>query len=227
MVQPLDAEKIILKTKQYEFSDGLRDIQIGLTLILIGLFWGWLSYQPAWLRFIIGLGEDYGRWATITASSLLMLFPILAAFGLNKIMEILRRRWLWRESGIVKSSSILVPARVNIISIIIFLALVGLGILLQPYLKTGDLYMWSVILFAIGWSFGFILIGVGRSLQLQRYIIMGAVGSIASTGTFFYQTSLSGSGLVFYLGWGLILLVGGFIVLKRVWPHIKEDANAG
>jgi len=227
MFEQVDTKKIILKTKQYEFADGLRDIQLGIALILMGAVWFGLMYQPSWLMFMIQLGRDYGRWATIVAFLLLFSLPVVATAGMQRIMESVRRRWLWRETGMVKSSRILVPSHINILAVFIFIVALILGLRFQSFLKTGDFYLMSLIMVVVGWSFGVSLIGLGINLKVWRYVIMGVIGGVASTALIFYQSSLTGAGLLSFLGWGLILLTSGLIVLKRVWPEIREEGHAG
>ena len=50
-VQP-DIEKLIRQTKQYEFADGLRDIQLGLFMGSMGAL-TWLVISPIWIYLII------------------------------------------------------------------------------------------------------------------------------------------------------------------------------
>jgi hypothetical protein len=227
MFKKVDTKKIILKTKQYEFADGLRDIQLGIVLIMMGGVWFWLMYQPSWMMFMIQVGRDYGRWAVLVAFLLVYCIPIVAALGMQRVMENIRGRWLWRESGMVKSSRILVPRHINILAVVIFISALLLGLRFQSLLETGDFYLMSLIMVAIGWSFGFTLVGLGVNLKLRRYVIMGVVGGVASTALFLYQSSLTGAGLLSFLGWGLILLISGLVVLKRVWPEIREGSHAG
>ncbi len=227
MFEQVDTKKIILQTKQYEFADGLRDIQLGVALILMGSVWFGLMYQPSWLMFLIQLGRDYSRWATTAAFLLLFSLPAVATVGMQRVMENIRRRWLWRESGMVKSSRILVPSYITILSVVIFIGALIAGLRFQSFLKTGEFYLMSLIMVAIGWSFGVTLAGVGINLKVWRYVIMGVVGGIASTALLLYQSSLTGAGLLSFLGWGLILLTSGLVVLKRAWPEIKEESHAG
>ena len=226
MVNQVDTEKIILKTKQYEFADGLREIQLGITLILIGAFWNWVVFEPSWVRVLIQLRDDYGKWATIVFFTLTIAIPLFATYGIQRIMEYVRRRWLWRESGMVKSSQMLVPRRFNVAATIVFIGTLVLGFTLQPNLKTGEWFAWSLILVALGWSFGIVLIGLGRNIEISRYVYMGVIGGLASTAILLYQTSYTGAGLVFYMGWGLILLISGSIVLKRAWSKVREKSHA-
>jgi hypothetical protein len=146
---------------------------------------------------------------------------------MQRMMASVRKRWLWRESGMVKASPILVPSHITFFTVILFIGVLALGLRFQSYLKTGDFYVMSLIMVGCGWSFGISLVGLGRNIKVPRYVALGAVGGLASTALFLYQTSLNGAGLVLFLGWGALLLMSGFIVLIQVWPVMKEESHAG
>jgi hypothetical protein len=65
------------------------------------------------------------------------------------------------------------------------------------------------------------------NIKITRYVIMGLIGGIASTALFLVQSSLTGAGLLSFLGWGAIFLISGFIVLRQAWPEVKEESHAG
>lgn len=227
MAEEIDPNEIILKTKQYEFSDGLRDIQLGLTFVLIGAIWFWQMFNPSWIGFYIKLGENYGGWASWIANLFLYSLPALAVLGFQRLIDVARRRWLWRYSGMIKSSRIMVPASITLLSGIVFVVVLITGLVLQPVLKTGDFYIWSLITLAAGWSFGVTLITFGVRLKIARYVFLGVLGALASTAVLLFQTSLVEPALLFSLVWGAFLLISGLIVLKRVWPEIKVENYAG
>jgi hypothetical protein len=227
MIEQVDPREIILKTKQYEFADGLRDIQIGITMIMMGVVWLWLMNQPAWMRLMFQARQDYGRWAPMAVFLLVYCIPVVAALGLQRIMETVRRRWLWRESGMVKASRIIVPTHINVIGVVILIGVLALGLKFQSFLKTGDFYVMSLLMVACGWSFGFTLVGVGANIKVKRYVVVGVIGGLASTASLLSQTSLGGAGLITFLGWGILLIISGAIVLVQVWPAIKGESHAG
>jgi hypothetical protein len=226
MSDHLNPENIILKTKQYEFADGLREVQLGLTFVLMGIIWAWFLFNPSWIGFYIKLGQHYGAWASWIANLLLFSIPALAALGLQRLMEYVRRRWLWRQSGMIKSSRIMVPTAITLLSGIVFIVVLITGLVLQPLLQTGDFYVWSLIMLAAGWSFGATLIGLGVRVKVFRYVLLGILVALASPAALMYQSSLTQPALLFSV-WGAFLLVSGLIVLKRVWPEIKVDNYAG
>ncbi|MGD8456785.1 MAG: hypothetical protein PVF83_10395 [Anaerolineales bacterium] len=227
MIEQLDTKKIILKTKQYEFSDGLRDIQLGIMFILMAVVWFWLMYEPALLRFTIQLGRDYGKWASSVTFLFIFFIPVVAAVGVQRIMETIRRRWLWRESGMVKSSQIVVPPHISILAGVLFIAIIVLGLKFQSALKTGDFYIMSLVMMASGWCSGVITVGLGMNIKVTRYTIIGVLGGLASTAALLYQSSLFGAGLFTFIGWGVLLIISGVIVLVQVWPDIKEENHDG
>jgi len=107
----VDVDKLIRQTRQYEFADGLRDLQLAVSLSLGGVIC-WLVLEPVWITFLFNLVKVYGRWVA-WASLLLVFLPGLATWGMLGMMNYVRRRWLWRESGMVKPSRWMVSRRVT------------------------------------------------------------------------------------------------------------------
>lgn len=227
MIEQVDTKKIILKTKQYEFSDGLRDIQLGIMFILMATVWFWLMYEPNVLKFTLQLGRDYGKWASNVTFLFVFFIPVVVAVGVQRIMENVRRRWLWRESGMVKSSQIVVPPYISVLAGVIFIAIILLGLKFQTALKVGDFYIMSIVMMASGWCTGVITVGLGLNVKVTRYIIIGVIGGLASTAALLYQSSMFGSALTTFVGWGVLLIISGVIVLVQVWPSIKEENHDG
>lgn len=225
MFTQVDPENLILETKKYEFSDGLRDIQVGFTFITMGIIFSWM-FTPSWFQFLFKLKENIGKGA-LFISFLFLFLPALSAWGTEPIIRYLRRRWIWRNTGMVKPSRIMVPRHITVISGVVFLVVLALGFILEPILKSGDFYVFSLLFFAGGWSTGIMFIGLGRHYSVSRYIYTGLVGCLASSAILLYQTSIQGAVLTFFLGWGVILFVSGLFVLKVAWPDIKEASHAG
>ena len=126
MASQPDINQLIQKTRRYEFSDGLRDIQFAI-LLGFGGVGAWLAFEPFWLTIIMKAANTYGRWAA-WIGMLPTILVILAVWGMLWLMKYIRQRWLWRESGIVKASQWIVPRKVNLISFIIILAGLAIGV---------------------------------------------------------------------------------------------------
>lgn len=224
MVNPTNPEELILKTKRYEFADGLRDIQIGIIFILMGSI-SWLMFNPAWIRLFIRLKDNFGAWTSWLVFLLLFLIPVFFALGFQRFIEYVRRRWLWRESGMIKSSRAMVPPLVTLVSVIVFVLILVTGLALRPVLASGEFYVFSLIFLAAGWSFGITLTWFGYRIQLNRYVYLGIIGGLATTPVLLFQTSLVDPPLYFSLLWGTILLITGFVILQQAWAVFQENSN--
>ncbi len=217
-----DVEKLIRETRQYEFADGLRDLQLALLLGLSGIA-VWLTLEPGWLTFVVTVVQRFGRWA-VWINMLPMVVALGAVWGMLWIMGFVRRRWLWRDSGTVKSSRIVVPRGVNVLSAVILVGGVAVGLGLRYVRWVDDAFILRMLWTATGWSFGYTLIGTGRHLGLTRYVRLGTVGGIASTAMLFLTLTFGQVALAFGLGWGIILGVSGAIALRRAFSSAQARA---
>ncbi|MGD0707780.1 MAG: hypothetical protein ABSA51_04940 [Anaerolineaceae bacterium] len=221
MVDQLNVDKLIQQTRQYEFADGLRDLQLGLYFAISGLTF-WLIFDPGWMSFVFSLIKTNRVWG-ILVNFIPIILPLAVVLGMLPIMNYLRRRWLWRDSGMIKTRWV-VPKGVNILSAVILVGVIILGGLLRHFGKVDDMFLLRVLWTATGWSFGYTCIGVGRHIGLKRYIWMGAIGGLASTIVLFLPFGFGETTMVFWLTWGLILSISGGIILRRAFRSVQENS---
>jgi hypothetical protein len=219
MAQP-NVDQLIRQTRKYEFSDGLRDLQ-GAVLLGIGGIAVWLELEPIWITFVRNIVKTFGRWA-VWINMLPILLAIMAVWGMLYLMNYLRRRWLWQESGMVKSSLWIVSRRINILSVIILLGGVALGYGARYVGFADDTFVLRMLWAATGWSFGYSLAAVGHNICLTRYIRLGVVGGLMSTVMLFLPLSFGQTSLVFGLSWCLLLSVSGIVTLRHAILAVKE-----
>jgi hypothetical protein len=174
------------------------------------------------MSFIFTLIRTNRAWG-ILVNFVSVVLPLVVVLGMLPIMNYLRRRWLWRESGMVKSRWV-VPKGVNILSAVIMVGTIVLGGLLRHFGKVDDIFLLRVLWAATGWSFGYTWIGVGRHIGLKRYIWMGAIGGMASTIVLFLPFGFGETTMVFWQTWGLILSISGVIVLRRAFRSVQENS---
>jgi hypothetical protein len=225
MVAGQDIDKIIKKTQRYEFLDGLREIQLGVYMALLGLT-NWIIFQPFWVRFYLWLLDRTDRFTSILAAILLLAIPVLAALGVQQVMYAVRKRWLWQESGMVKPLRVVVPRWITIVSVLVLFAGLGLGLLLQP-LFPNQFFIWGVLWGSTGVSFGFLLAALGQHLQLKRYVWVGILGGVGSVAMFVLPLSLGNSVLVLGLGWAVLLIGSGLLALRKTWPQMRAANSEG
>lgn len=221
MTTRVDLDKLIRQTRQYEFRDGLRDLQMAVMFILYGLV-PWLLFRPAWWAFLLHLKSTFGRWMMQLITLLVLFFPALAVWGTLSIMTYLRRRWLWRESGIVKASRVLVPRPVTILSGIIAVG----GILISAGLhvsgRVDDMFPLRSICTVSGWSAGCAMVGLGHSIGLVRYVWLGLIGALLSTLAPFLPYTFGETALVFGMAWALLFASSGAVALHRTWSSRRR-----
>jgi len=217
-VQP-DVDKLIQHTRQYEFSDGLRDVQLAL-LLGLGSVSVWLSLYPGWLTFVGTVVKTFGRWA-VWINMLPLVVALGVVLGMLWVMDFVRRRWLWRESGMVKSSRWVVPRGVNVLSAVVLIGGIAAGLGLRYLRWVDDAFVLRMLWAATGWSFGYTLFSMGRHLGLPRYVWLGVGGGLASTGMLILPLAFGQVALVFGLGWAALLGTSGAIALRRAIRSVQ------
>jgi hypothetical protein len=219
MMSRPDVDKLIRQTRRYEFSDGLRDLQMALLLGIGGLA-VWLAFEPTWLAFVGNMIKVFGRWAAWINMLPVILAPV-AMWGMLHLMDYLRQHRLWRESGMVKSSGWIVPRRVNVLSAVILMSGLALGLGLRYLGRADDSFVLRMLWTATGWAFGYTLAGVGRHIGLSRYVWLGVTGGLMSTVMLFLPLTFGQTSLVFGLSWCLLLAVSGIVTLQRAMFLVK------
>lgn len=218
-----DVQGLIRRTQRYEFSDGLRDLQLALLLGLGGVM-VWFVFSPWWARLLGLLVLRFGRWAA-WAGMLWVLLPALAAWGMLAVMRSLRRRWLWARSGEVTPFKVIVPRRVNVVAAAILVIAIGGGVLLWSRGAVDVGFALRMLWAATGWSFGYTLLGVGKEIGLARYVRVGVVGGVGSSLLLVLPLDFGQAALALGLGWCAILAVSGAITLRQAWALAKAESD--
>ena len=213
MTTPTDVKHLIQDTRRYEFADGLRDIQMAIYFALSSVV-VWLVFQPFWVTLLGDLVERYGRAAAWLGILVALIAP-LAVIGMLGLMNFVRKRWLWRESGMVKPSRWVVPRRVTVLSVVILLAGLAFAVFARRQGWVEDSFILRMLWTASGWSFAYTLISMGREIDLDRYLLIGAIGGLLSTFLLFLPLTFAVAALVFGLSWGVLLSISGILTLRR------------
>jgi hypothetical protein len=220
----VDIHKVIQRTRRYEYSDGLRDLQLAVMFISFGLQ-SWLVFEPRWWAILLGLKDSAGKWAMWTAVLLFLSLPVCVTWGALGIMTYLRKRWLWRESGMVKASRIIVPRPLTVFAGAIAIGGILVGVGLQAAGQVNDTFVWRMIWAAAGWSTGVMLVGLGRHVGLARYLWLGGMTVLISTIVLVLPLTFSQTGLVFGMAWGIMFAVAGTVTLARMWSSQRVAKN--
>ncbi len=224
MTFPSKAEDLIRQTQQYEFADGLRDLQMAIILASLGIT-SWLTLDLVYLPLVAELMKIFGRQA-IWLSLLPLIIPVLVARGAIGVMNYLRRRWFWRESGMVKPLSQLVPRWATVLGVAIYLVSVMFALGSHFSGQADILFALQMLVVAAGWSTGVILVGFGYAIGLPRYIWFGVIGGLASTFLLILPLTFGQTALVFGLCWGLMFAVSGIALLRHTLLS-SQGVNGG
>lgn len=182
MDTPRDINDLIQQTRQYEFEDGLRDLQVAVWFASLGVT-SWLILDLVYLPYIANLMQVFGKSALWF--SLLLFFPTVLGLSLLRIIDYIRRSWLWHNSGMVKPLSLIVPRWVVIIATLLCVLSI---VLIFTSQRADPLLKLQMIVVVPGWSTGIMLAGRGYSIGLSRYVWLGLIGGLGST--CFYSQSL-------------------------------------
>lgn len=225
MVNQPNIEEIMQQTRSYEFKDGLRDIQIGI-LILLGGLSTWLIFRPDLWRIFLTLRVETSRWVAMGFLILVVFAPVLVIVGIHFLINNLRKRWLWKDTGIVKQRNV-IPLSVNLFSAVVLLLGIITSATLFYYGRIDEASVMRMILVSVGWGTGIILYGLGRATGLERYLWMGVVGGIATTGLVFTELTYGQTALLMGVSWGVALIISGALILRRVVIASRSDDHDG
>ena len=99
----------------------------------------------------------------------------------------------------------------------------ALGLGLRVLGKVDDPFLLRAFWTVTGWAFGYTLIGVGRHIDLTRYVWLGSLGGLASTLVLFLPLPFGQISLIFWESWGFLLLISGGMALQRVIRSVQRN----
>ncbi len=199
------------------------DILYGLVFLILGLG-GWFLFSAVGLRwFAVALVQR----REITIIALLAMLPAfwLAIYGSRRLIDWIRRSYLWTETGYVEPLKWQVRTSVTLAAGFASIALIILAIWLMV---TGSLNEEAVLrTLAASASLGtaIVYLGTGIDLRLRRYEAVGIAGLILSVTVLSQPASFSQSWLLFGVGWMAILTVSGLWALRRSVLTMAESPS--
>lgn len=222
MDTPLDLDQLTQQTKRREFTDGLRDLHVGLIILILGLL-NWLIFTPTGATWLVK-AVLYDK--TLTAIGIIGFLGLLLLmiYGGERLMERIRRASLWKESGFVKplrwgfSKGLMIVVTVVVLTIIIgSVWFMAVGKLSQ------DVALRSIPASA-SLGTGMLFFSMGFSLKIRRYLAVGIAGSLLAIAIFLYPFSFAQAYLWLGMGWAIILLASGAWALGLALSELKGGA---
>jgi hypothetical protein len=196
-----------------------------LAVVLLGMgivTWFVFDHMDLWIQAVVYLKHSLGAltgWVVM----LIVLIPSVLGLLALPLMRRLRQRWLWRDSGMVRSKRQAVPRSVNLIASGIVLLGIALGVSLQWAGSSGDFIFLRVLFVASGWSLGYTLAALGRNLDLPRYVTSGIAGAALSTLLLLPALTVGQTGLLFGLLWFVLLVASGYGPLRQAMREAQRN----
>jgi hypothetical protein len=221
----VNVDDLVRRTRRYEFSDGLVELQISAVLASVGVLVA-LVFSPVFARLSLGLSRALGSWAKWLAV-LILLLPPLAAYGGRHLLRYVRRRWLWRASGFVEPLPSVVSRRTSALATALVVVAIAVGLLL---LRSGwgePMLLLRILVASVGWAQGAVMIGLSRATGLTHHTWVGIVGGLASTAFLFLELPFGHAWLTLSLLWALAFAVSGLVSLRRAILKTREVNRGG
>ena len=222
----VDIDGLMRQTQRREYEDGLRDFQLGVIFLMIGLVNG-LLFTPAGLELFLKTVIRYQDLWIVGLVGLIGL-ALLLLFGSERVMERIRRATFWRESGFVK------PLRRGVLknSVMVLATIVLLGVIIgSVWLMSKGVLSQDTALRSIPASAGLataiVFISLGQTLQIKRYLAAGISGAVLSAVILFVEMTFANSYILAGFGWAVIFAASGIWALNWAIRDLRGRAING
>lgn len=209
--------KLQRRTARYELADGIRDFQFAFWLLVTG-FYAWVVWDlpEVWLPLVRDMDASDPAIPYLAMFVLPIGIPLLISeFGLRWANEFVRRRWLWRNTGFIKSKSWVVPRIVLFVSFVIMFGVWIAGILVA--IQTEDL--WLIIgsmYMGVGLSYTYLYFAMGNHYQIRRYRWIAIAGGIGTVLLAFIPMTVGLFCFVLSIYWAVVLMMSGGYAVRQV-----------
>ena len=223
MEKKLDFEEMTRRTRRLDFEDGLTDLQVSAVFLVMCLAAA-IFFSTAgltWFARALILQRE------ITFVALVGIFGcfILVAFGSRRLIARVRREYFWKDRGEIVPLPVGVDRWVSVLSVAVFLILMVLGLWVLLQGGRGNEAILRLLIAASGVATGITYLGMGRSLRLNRYLLVGVFGGLLSSLLFFIPLTFSESWLGLGVIWTAVLLISGLYALRRTRLSMFEVNN--
>ena len=208
----LDLDELTRRTRRREFDDGLMDFLIG-GFILIGCLIVAFIYSTSGMQWYAYYIIRHRELAIIGLITLIPIY-VLIIEGAKRLIGRIRRTTFWRDSGFVTPLRLQVSWPINLLATAILLGVVIVSAALMYRGVIGPEALLRSVVSGTGMATGVVYFGMGVSLRLRRYQVVGTVCGLFSAGILLSSVSFAMSWVVFGIIWGLVLFISGFWALR-------------
>jgi len=220
---PVDLDDLEKTTRRREFNDGLMDYAVGVMFLVLSLL-AWFLFSPDGLEWY---ALSLVNYHTLTLVGLLGLaaLVITGPIGLRRLIEHFRISIIWKDSGFIKPLNRQTSWPLTILSVAVALGMILYASWLMTVGKINVDSVLRTLVSSSGIATGIIYIGIGASLNLRRYLIIGLAGGMISVLILFLPVSFSIAWLILGVTWALLLFVSGTWALQHLLSLNKESSS--
>ena len=208
----LDLDELTRRTRRREFDDGLMDFLIG-GFILVGCLIVAFIYSASGMEWYVNYIIRHRELAIIGLITLIPIY-VLIIEGAKRLISRIRRTTFWRDSGFVTPLRLQVSWPINLLATAILLGVVIVSAALMYRGVIGPEVLLRSVVSGTGMATGVVYFGMGVSLRLRRYQVVGIVGGLFSAGILLSSVSFAMSWALLGIIWGLVLFISGFWALR-------------
>jgi len=219
MDTPVDLDQLTHQTKRREFTDGLRDLHIGITILILSLL-NWLILTPTGATWLVKAILYHKDLTIVGLIGFLGLF-ILIIGGTERLLERIRRASLWRESGFVKPLRWGFSKVLMIAVVFVMLAVIIGCVWFMTMGRLSQEVALRSIPAAASLGTAVFTLSLGHSLKIRRYLVVGVAGLFLAIAIFVIPTTFAQAWLWLGLGWAIILLASGLWALTLALSELK------
>jgi small-conductance mechanosensitive channel len=216
----IDLDELTHQTQRREFSDGLRDFHVGALILILSLM-NWFIFSPAGLILILK-ASTIDKSLTVAGLLGLVGMMLLFMYGAERLMERVRRASLWKDSGYVKPLRWGINKWLAVLSVaLVLIIIVGSSLLMLRGLFGQETALRSITASA-GVGTAVIFFGMGHSLKIRRYKVVGILGGMGSIPILFCPPSFAETWLWFGIGWAILLFSSGSWALHGALSELRK-----
>ena len=135
----------------------------------------------------------------------------------------IRRKSLRKNQGFVKPLRWQVSWQINALASGVLIAMLFIAFWLMTNGSISREIVLRTLVSAAGVATGFVFLGMGKELGLQRYKWVGAAGGVLSALIILIPVSFSSSWLALGIGWMVIFIVSGTWALRKSIAALRES----
>jgi hypothetical protein len=206
-----DLNQVSQRTRQYWFIDGLAELSVGGTFIILGLYFYLQSILPSGSLILL----------TLQVGFVVLLFGVI--FLSRYLVNIFKSGLTFPRTGYVSYKRASKKQRIISVSITIIIASLNIALFLSTPLSLNWIPAITGLIVGIVWLILAVRVGLVRFyLQSILSLLLGVGLSLARLET--YQ-SLA----IYYAVMGIVLLISGGVTLAkylRQYPTSEKDSPA-